>query len=55
MRAALDRSLKSMNGRTLVRQQLAPGKNQIDIHHLAAGTYILVSDQEVIKLVVNAK
>jgi hypothetical protein len=48
-------SLKSMNGTVLLRQQLAPGKNQIDIHHLAAGTYILIADQELAKLVVNAK
>jgi hypothetical protein len=48
-------SLKSMNGGVLLRQRLLPGKNQIDIHHLAAGTYVLISDQEVVKLVVNAK
>jgi hypothetical protein len=48
-------SLKSMNGSVLARQQLLPGKNRIDIHHLSAGTYVLVSDQEVVKLVVNAK
>lgn len=48
-------SMKSMSGTVLLRKQLLPGKNQIDIHQLAAGTYILISDQEVVKLVVNAK
>jgi uncharacterized repeat protein (TIGR01451 family) len=48
-------SLKTMGGTVLLRKQLLPGRNQIDIHQLAAGTYVLVSDQAVVKLVVNAK
>ena len=45
--------LKSMEGRVLLVRQLGPGRNQVNVANLSAGTYILVTDKEVVKLVIN--
>jgi hypothetical protein len=45
--------LKSMEGRVLLVRQLSPGKNKVNVGHLSAGTYILVTDKEVVKVVIN--
>ena len=46
-------SVKSMDGRTLIVNNVKAGTNKIDVHGLTAGTYLVVFNQDVAKIIVN--
>ena len=46
-------SVKSIDGKTLLIKQLVPGRNQVNVQYLAAGTYLLVGDKQVLKFVIR--
>lgn len=49
----MDISLRTMEGRLLFNKRITKGKNSIDVHHLTPGTYLIVSNKEVLKLVIK--
>ena len=51
VREARTIAIKSIDGRLLFAGQLTPGNQQINIQHLAAGTYLLVSNHEILRFV----
>ncbi len=46
-------SVKSIDGKTLLTRQLIPGRNQVNVQYIAAGTYLLVGDKQVLKFVIR--
>lgn len=45
--------LKSIEGRTLITKQVTPGKYQINVQHLSAGTYFLMVNNEVKRVLIR--
>jgi hypothetical protein len=46
-------SVKSIDGKTLLTRQLIPGRNQVNVQYMPAGTYLLVGDKQVLKFVIK--
>jgi hypothetical protein len=46
-------SVKSIDGKTLLTRQLVPGRNQVNVQFMAAGTYLLVGDKQVLKFMIK--
>lgn len=44
-------SIKSIDGKTLLTTQLVPGRNRVNVQYMAAGTYLLVGDKQVLKFI----
>jgi uncharacterized repeat protein (TIGR01451 family) len=43
--------IKGMDGKLMKSAQLVPGKNQINIHHLSAGTYLLITENDILRFI----
>lgn len=45
--------LKNQEGKTLITKQISAGKTKIDVHHLLPGTYLLVYNKEIVRVLIK--